>query len=65
MTWQILGVHNSVNGQFRVIARSGSRVIHADRLTQEGVDAFDPQAFWESGCARQKPNSGADVLGMI
>lgn len=65
MTWEILGVFPSVNGQFKVVAKSGSRVVHADRLTQEGVNAFDPQAFWESGCARPKPNSGADVLGMI
>ena len=54
MTWQILGTHNSVNGQFKVVARSGSRVIHADRLTSEQADSFDPQAFWDLSLA--KPN---------
>ena len=66
MTWQILGVHNSVNGQFRVIARSGSRVIHADRLTQEGVDAFDPQAYWDLNYVKPAPNlANAVTIGNI
>ena len=65
MNWEILGVFPSVNGQFKVIARSGSRVVHADRLTQEAADVFDPQAFWEAGVARPSPNSGASVLDLI
>lgn len=65
MTWKILGVFPSVNGQFKVIAQSGSKVVHADRLTQEGVDAFDPQKFWDSGNARTAPRSGADILALI
>ncbi len=63
--WKILGIHPTVNGQFKVIARRGSCVVHADRLTQEDADAFDPQAFWDSGVARPAPNSGASVLELI
>jgi len=44
--WTILGVYNSVNGQYKIIARRGSAVIHADRLTAEQAQAFDPQTYW-------------------
>lgn len=49
-TWQILGTHPSNNGQYKVIARQGSRVVHVDRLTADDAAAFGPaeaQAAWE------------------
>lgn len=63
--WEILGTWPSVNGQFKITARSGSRVINADRLTADGVAAFDPQAFWENGLKRPAPADGSRILALI
>lgn len=54
MSWAIIGVYPSTTG-LKVIARSGNRVIHRDRLTPEQVGMLDFEAEWRG--ASPKPIS--------
>lgn len=51
----MVGVFPSTNGHFKIIARRGDQVAHADNLTAEQVEAFDPNAFWANGIVRPAP----------
>lgn len=56
--WTVLGVHTSVNGQFKLIARRGSASVHMDRLPAETVTALtqaDIQTFFAAGLRPTAP----------
>lgn len=67
--WTVLGVHNSVNGQFKLIARRGSTCVHMDRLPAEAVTALtqaDIQTFLTQGLRPAAPNlANAVTIGNI
>jgi hypothetical protein len=61
-TWRILATLPSTNGQFKVTARSGSRVAVIDRLTAEAAAAFtadDAATFFTAGLRPSAPLSHA------
>lgn len=53
-TWEILGRYPQANGQVKITARSGDRVVHIERLSAEVAEAYGPDdvaAYW-ARCAR-------------
>lgn len=54
MSWEILGKYPQANGQVKVIARQGARVVHIERLSAEQAETYGPDdaaAYW-ARCAR-------------
>jgi hypothetical protein len=48
--WEILGKYPQANGQVKVIARQGARVVHIERLSAEQAETYGPDdaaAYWE------------------
>lgn len=46
--WHVLGLFRSQNNTFKITARRGSQVLHADRLHEHELADFDPQTWWEA-----------------
>lgn len=51
-TWTILHVGRDVNNTWKVIARRGAQVLHANRLTETDAASFDQPAC-DAAWARQ------------
>lgn len=52
--WEILGRYPKANGQVKITARNGARVVHIDRLTPEQAEAYTPADvadYWQR-CSR-------------
>ncbi len=50
MNWEILGRYPQPNGQVKIIARQGQRVVHIERLDADKAEAYGPDdvaAYWE------------------
>lgn len=40
--WEILGRFPQANGQVKITARNGARVVHIERLTAEQAETYGP-----------------------
>lgn len=48
--WEILGRFPQANGQVKITARNGARVVHIERLSVEQAEAYGPAdvaAYWQ------------------
>jgi len=52
--WEVLSVTPTVPGQVRVVAKSGVRVIHQDRIPESEVETFDFDQCWANSMSVRK-----------